>query len=350
VSMIISEIPSDFLQSGQTKINDPLTDLESNEFAYQIYQYPTSMNPDYPDKGHYIVFYINVPALSSWATNISDTVQPVANRGDVTATRFGLRTEALKSGGGDGGFGDSFGQLFGFSNLVLGNKTKRTTAAISLYIPNTMVFLQNAQWETISLSSALGLVGKMASSVDLISKGKYGAAAASVASAVSKGIVGPISTMLVGTDLTKALGDINGIALAAAGMADNPQNFLLFKQMDFRKFQFDFILTPETPQEAEIIKQIIYLFRFHSAPEVMSDSGGRFFIPPSMFDIDFIHDGKRNAFLPKLSTCVINSINVDYAAAGQWSTYNDGVPLQTRLTIDFTESEIMTKDRIMEGF
>ncbi len=342
---IISEIPTTFLQNGQTEPNNPLTDLDKNEFDYNIYQYPTATNPDFPDKSHYIVFYINVPEQSSWATNISDTIEPVADR-KTEATRFGLRTEALKK---EQGLGESIGELGGFSNAVLNTKTKRTSSVISLYIPNTMVFLQSSQWENVSLSGALGLAGQAAAAADLVANGKYAAAAASI-SGMLAAAAGQATQAIMGANASKALGDIRGISLAAAGVADNPQNFLLFKQMDFRKFQFDFILTPETPQEAAIIKQIIYLFRFHSSPEVMSGSAGRLFIPPSMFDVDFIHNGKRNTFLPRLSTCVVNSVNVDYGAAGQWSTYSDGVPLQVRLTVDLTETEIMTKDRIMEGF
>lgn len=328
--------PTQLEQNGQS--SGPLADLESNSFSYDIYQYPVAENPNFPDKNHQIVFYINVPQLSNWNKGAQNGPEPVANR-TSDATRFGLRQD----NGEDAGVGQVANDVLGgLENLVLKNKTVRTNAAISLYIPNTMMFMQNMQYETVSLTEAMGLAGDVAHSISSLMEGNFRAAGAAIATAVGKELPNSI-TNLVGEGARKA-------GLAALGIADNPQNFLLFKQIDFRKFQFDFILTPETPQEASVIKQIIYLFRFHSAPEVESGTSGRFFIPPSMFDIDILHNGQRNTNIPLISTCVINSVNVDYGAVGQWSTYYDGFPLQVRLTLDCTETEIITKDRVSQGF
>jgi hypothetical protein len=331
-------------QAGQSNLSG-LTDLESPTFTYDLLQYPLTENPDYPNNGHNIIFYINIPQLSAWNTGPQQGPGPVANRGNVNATQFGLRAPGAGDTNADGTGGN--GLLGAVTNAVLSDKTVRTTSAISLYIPPTMVFGHHLNWENVSLTSALGVFGDIGALAGLLEQGHWGAAGAAAASIIP--------------DVTKRLGSLFGFkggvgavdrnaALAAAGIADNPQNFLLFKQIDFRKFQFDFILTPETPQEASIINQIIYLFRFNSVPEVLTGSVGRYFVPPSEFDIDIIHNGQRNINIPLISTCVLNSINVDYAAAGQWSTTYDGVPQQIRMTLDFTEKVILTKDLVQSGF
>ena len=358
MTTVIKQVPPrNSTDSSQTGIGGPLADLEKSGFDYNVYQYPTVMNPEYPDKGHYIAFYINIPKLSSWAPeNSTNNPQPIANR-NSDATRFGLRPEE------DPDSGNSVGRFLensvqGLANLVLENKTVRTTAAIALYIPPTMIFMQQANYQTISLTQALGLAGDAGYGVSSLANGDWKSAAGAFSSMVPA--ASRIGQKIAGrtSKIGKALGSLQNAVgsnfreavLSSMGIADNPQNFLLFKQMEFRKFQFDFLLTPEDPNEASIINEIIYLFRFHSSPEVLSGSSGRFFVPPSMFDIDFIHDGNRNQNIPLISTCVCTSVNIDYGASGQWGTTWDGMPQQIRLTLDFTESEIITKDRVQEGF
>jgi hypothetical protein len=43
-------------------------------------------------------------------------------------------------------------------------------------------------------------------------------------------------------------------------------------------------------------------------------------------------------------------VNVDYAGAGTWATHNDGSPVQIRLTLQFTETVIIDKNKIKEGY
>lgn len=354
MTAIIQQVfPENSRDENQSAIGGPLSDLEKPGFDYNVLQYPTIMNEDFPDAGHYLVFYINVPELSYWNNGPQNGPPPVANRGNTDATRFGLRKEDSS-----GIFGDNLESSPGLNqavvNQVMKNKTIRTTTAIALYIPPTMIFAQHPQWGVVSLSEALGGVGDVSAAIGLFEAGKYGAAGAAL-SGIAGGIINRAGT-LAGHLVTgsrahiKLLGDIKNAALAAAGIADNPQNFLLFKQMEFRKFEFDFLLTPENAKETSVINEIIRQFRLHSVPEVLFGSIGRFFVPPSMFDIDIIHNGKRNQMLPLISTCACTSVNIDYAAAGQWGTTYDGMPQQIRMTLNFQESEILTKSRISEGF
>lgn len=336
--------PTQLQDAGQGSMSGPLTDLYNSPFQYQLYKYPMSApNPQAPSMEHQIIFYINVPTQSYWHDEPppGDIYQSVANR-NSNATRYGLRST-------DTSLIPALGATIAKAqDLILSQKSSRTTAAISLYVPPTMVYTQTLQYENVSLSDSLGVVSDAGALLNGVASGSGVTAAGALGS-----MLPDITQMMPGyaaRRLNRAASGLNKDLEAALGIADNPQNYLLFKQIDFRHFRFDFILTPENQNEAQVINQIIYLFRFHSAPEVKSGSVGRFFVPPSSFDIDILHNGDRNVNIPRISTCVCESVNVDYAGSGAWSTTYDGQPLQIRLGLAFTEVEILTKDRIADGF
>lgn len=354
---IVEEVTPGELQRGNMDqyVSGPLSELDYNApgFEYQFYKYPLIQNPDYPSKGHNIVFYINAPEGSAWDTSVPGiSPKPFSNR-NTDPTRFGDRNNRNRS---VTNFNENFKNLAesGFewlTNKVLDRKTKRTTAAISLYIPNAVYFNQTAKYDTVSLAEALGAGGDLASifamSGNSAGLGPMAASFASLLPRITQLIPTPGALLSGAASTAKST---RGAFLSALGIADNPQNFLLFKEMDFRKFQFEFFLVPESEKEASVIRHIIRLFRMHQTPEVIEGTVGRFFIPPSDFDIDIVMDGKRNPNIPRFGTCVLESVTVDYAESGVWGTTTDGMPLQVKLLMDFKEVEILTKDRIESGW
>ena len=76
-------------------------------------------------------------------------------------------------------------------------------------------------------------------------------------------------------------------------------------------------------------------------------------MPPSQFDIRFYYGGSENINLPPISTCVLKSIDVNYAPNG-WSAYEvpgepaslgrTGMPVATQLTLQFQETSYLTKN------
>jgi hypothetical protein len=65
-----------------------------------------------------------------------------------------------------------------------------------------------------------------------------------------------------------------------------------------------------------------------------------------------MYNGKENPNIPRISTCVLQSIDVDYAPNG-FSAYEvpgeqalpgrTGMPVAIRLSLNFKETEILTK-------
>ena len=61
--------------------------------------------------------------------------------------------------------------------------------------------------------------------------------------------------------------------------------------------------------------------------------------------------GERiNPNLPKLATCVLQGIDVNYGSAGQWTAFEDGMPVEISMQLRFKEVEIMHKELIKQGF
>ena len=50
-----------------------------------------------------------------------------------------------------------------------------------------------------------------------------------------------------------------------------------------------------------------------------------------------------------LSTCVLESLSVNYSAGQSNMTFRDDRPLQTDLTLNFKELEVMHRKRFQEG-
>jgi hypothetical protein len=78
-------------------------------------------------------------------------------------------------------------------------------------------------------------------------------------------------------------------------------------------------------------------------------ASGMFFIPPSLFNVEFMFGPEENQYLPRYGDCVLKDIDVNYAPNG-FATHNDGSPVQIQLTLTFQEIEIITKEKILNGF
>ena len=60
-------------------------------------------------------------------------------------------------------------------------------------------------------------------------------------------------------------------------------------------------------------------------------------------------NAKENVFYNKIATCVLKNVKVDYTPEGVRS-FHDGSPTQISMDLSFSETELMTKDKINKGF
>jgi len=246
------------------------------------------------------------------------------------------------------------------SAIDLSRKTRRAAATISLYMPDTVTQQLVNDYDQVSLTAALGKTGLAAAAGSSLSGGVKNIAAdvgnvfglgggGTPGGTTNKGGLAEIGGLIAEKTGNFGAG-ITDVLLFSAGLALNPQVELLFKNIQHREFMFDFKFAPRNEREAEAIREIIKKFRFFAAPEVPTTNNGRYFIPPSEFDIEFMVGPYRNTAIPRLSTCVLQGIDVNYGSAGQWTAFKDGMPVEISMQLRFKEVEILHKKLIDEGF
>jgi hypothetical protein len=124
---------------------------------------------------------------------------------------------------------------------------------------------------------------------------------------------------------------------------------MLFQGLEFRQFNMTFTFTPYSQDEAEAVRSIIQTFRKWSAPKISESFGGMFLVPPALFNIEFRYKGAINQNIPRLKRCVVEFVDVNYAPNG-WSAHGDGAPVQTQMTIQFQEIELIGRAAVDEGY
>ena len=107
-------------------------------------------------------------------------------------------------------------------------------------------------------------------------------------------------------------------------------------------------MAPKSEQESENIKAIVDMFRFHAMPEFFEGSE-RTMVAPSTFDIKYMHKNGEHTFLNRISTCVLENVSVKYGG-DRTQFFRNTAPSQTEISLTFKELEIITKERIVDGY
>ena len=372
-----------FNKATGNKASGPLGQLEGSKYDFSLHKYPIDLGST--DKAHYILININEQSRTQFPgerSTFEPTVVQNFRMTGVSAQGVGLvntpaaqellgkiqnvATELSKfsiSNDNQGSMLDTAGKaLAGVANGVgdgLGAATerlrdpnfvrtiRRIKEKIALYMPDTLAFNYDQNYDEPGLGGPVSAVIAGGSSLlDSIQNNRGNP------TEMSKSIVKNLSPFFLSL---LAQGNAPGKILFAAtsgGLTQNPMLEVLYQSPNFRSFQFDFMFYPRDEKEATQIGNIINSLRFHQAPEVFGATNGFFLIPPSEFDIKFMYNNQENPNIPKISTCVLKSIFTDYAPNG-FSAYEvpgqiatpggTGMPVAIRLTLQFRETEIMTK-------
>jgi hypothetical protein len=135
------------------------------------------------------------------------------------------------------------------------------------------------------------------------------------------------------------------IISAATGTAANPKKEQVFEGVEFRKFAFDYQFYPRDEFEAENVLNIIHQFKLHMHPEFKSELN-YVWIYPSEFDITYYTNGAENLNLHKHTSCILESMNVNYTPNGNFSVFANGMPTQINLSLEFRELQLASKETI----
>jgi hypothetical protein len=309
-----------------------------SQYDFNFRVFPSDLGSDL--NSHYMVININVPVVSNPAGAGGGYVSRGKVFNDFAPSNFQL-TNGLSTT--DQLRGTSGGPLTDINNILtlnLPRGTRRIKEAIALHMPIPTVYTHQNIYEEVSLTA----FGAQGLKLGVTAVGKLLAAKST----------GAMQQAINSTKIGRVFDPIGGFLRKGAAIAGNPINpkiEVLFSHTVQRAFRMEFLMAPKSQEESETVKNIIDTLRFHAAPEI-SSIGYIFptFIPPAEFDIAFYHKGKPNNKIPRINTSVLESIEVDYAPSGIYSTFSNGHSVAIRLSLAFREVEILHKERVAQGF
>ena len=375
--MALPQLQQDFRDQDTQDFLASFKNKGTGKYNIKNLSYPENLGID-PDVQHYMAFFINVRGKSKFnkQVGVNGSTQKILddvkvgtgqNRLDPNRTSDQLTAAGVVAGAQVGGATTLLsGALEGrFSAAKLG-KTLATAAvgaaagglaikgaeAIGLVEPDTL--------KRISDVITLHIQDKPTTNYSINYQDKE---------------IGTLGGLLAGgtsiTDMTESMRDIGkdvgqgaitGLVAAVSTAFGGPAGNLLelgtkqktnsfreqfFESVDFRTFNFRHTFMPRSPQEAENVKRILNLFKFHMHPEL--SKAGLFYIYPSEFEIKYFYRDKENQYFDKISSCVLEDMSVEYGG-DIFSTFEDGNPVEVNLTLKFKELELLTKDRITQGY
>lgn len=149
----------------------------------------------------------------------------------------------------------------------------------------------------------------------------------------------------------------------------NPHMEILYRSPNFRTFQFTYKFVPLESSDCDSILNIIKTMRYAGAtsPTVVkflenndnnpsqTFSSDNWFAYPSEFRLQFLmktEEGgiRENPYISRIKNCVMTDLSLNYTAVGKFATYENGFPAEIEMTVSFTETEIILKDSILEGY
>lgn len=185
--------------------------------------------------------------------------------------------------------------------------------------------------------------------------------AATIAGAIGGYVVGGVKGAAAGAGLagtatagglvfnSNRLSQLSRAVSVATKEITNPHQAVVFEGVQFRRHDFTFDLIARNKEESDVINRIIYKFKYHAHPSAISTNPSVYWQWPSNFNIGLFSPARK--YLYNISTSFLTNISVDYMSGGQRSFFADtGAPVAVRLGLQFMETEVLTRERIEQGF
>ncbi len=346
----------DLLKTSKLELRDkkaPTAHMQSDPLEFTNIRFPRDLGNT--DNGHYMIFYIISNTHSKFADKQFN--EQLLGSAFVTETAVGdfdsettYNVARLRDGRTN-------------SAVKIGRPTKNSvtsersthsvaTAAVALYMPPGI----NVKYGVDNGQTDLGIAGVGARTGVAVAGAKNDEEQMK-AFLSGLGGVGMEAAKRLGIGTLEAFGagDVGGAITKITGFAENPFSEVVFKGVGHRDFSYTYNLTARNKEEVEDINKIITLFKYHMHPSLNFDvAGGRYFKVPSEFEIHYAYQGQINNYLNKISRCVLTGCEVNYGG-DEFTTFrkfdSDGAaPVQISMTLSFTETEIMTKETIAQGY
>ncbi len=134
----------------------------------------------------------------------------------------------------------------------------------------------------------------------------------------------------------------------STGQVLNPNLEVVFDGVQTRSFGFTFAFSPRNMSEANQVKQIIRLFKMHSAAKG-SSGNGLFISSPDIFIFEYMKGRGAHPFLNIFKPMVVNSVAMDYTGNGTYSTFHDGTPTLMNMTLNLQELNPIYAEHYQSG-
>lgn len=298
--------------------NSNFADANNQKYKVTNLQFPSNIDTSPEFGSNKVVFFINVQGGGKFAKESANSMELY----DVPESEY---TNYLAGRKGIEAIGSAVKNLTG-KNIDIAQKMRRLSSAIVLYVPNNLRTSYSVNW----------------TEEDFQKEEMY----AEMALEASKLATGQESNLLkttVGGIAARKLNGMDYVQRATKTTPGNAKAEQLFKGVNFRDFTFDYQFSPKSEREAANVLNIIRMFSHHMLPE-FKDQANFLYIYPSEFDIKYYHGSKENEHLEKHMTCVLTNVIVDYTPNGQFSTFDNGMPQQINMTLQFRELSVATKE------
>jgi len=268
----------------------------------------------------------NSASAQAFAGSLEETVGNLAN---VVSNNFSSEKAALIKNSATGILEVTKGAVSGFTDKIstitnanFVRKITRTTDSIAFYMPDTLAFDQKQSYSSLAPGGELGqMIGAGASILSNYLNNPNKVAAANQLGKNFSPFIIQLLRQKAPELFNKTIGQkTTDLILYSAFGTLNPRMELIYTSPEFRSFNFDFKFYPRSEKEARSVIEIIRKLHFHQAPEIDSSTAGFYLTPPSEFDIEFYYNGKQNPNIQKISTCVLDSISCNYAPQG-WHAF-----------------------------
>ena len=230
--------------------------------------------------------------------------------------------------------------------------TKRLDTAIAMYMPASTQVTYAADYTEAEISAAVSAAYNAYQGV----RGGQGVIDTLIAQVPKLKEQFAQNFIRKAADAVDALG-VSGARTAieiATGEIVTDRMELAFKGVGRRAFQYTFKMIPRNSREAEEIRKIVFAFKANMLPEFTKGRNRNTMSIPNTFNIQYMYKGKENDFIHRVSECFLDNVQVQYGG-DRYKTFephsNDGAPpVETTMTLSFKEIEIMSRERIFEGY
>jgi hypothetical protein len=361
-------------------------------FRFTTLAYPESITTD-PQYGHFILFYVNVQNKTKYSykgynndgdeISVGDVYEKYVE--DTSGGSQDHRTSPTKLGGTYIQSGAK--EHFGLGDIEY-QKQQHLSGKRGNHLRNNQVTLMKARKARAGIDSVIDLTTRITDSVAIylpsdindnvkagyqdfdtgfagfvaLSGGKIlNQIADNDFEGAAKSFIGKGGDILKDLGKRALIGGYSGLLSGqgveesfnkAFGQTVNPFIEVAFSSMGVRTFNYTFDFRPKSSRETREVQAIIQLFRFHMVPE-LKGSNHRYLTLPSTFDIHYMYQtneaSKENEFYSKIATCVLQGCDVNYTPGGVKS-FESGAPTHITMALSFMETEMLTKEKINDGF